>query len=57
MIDKKKYIIKPPKSESTRRSKTIHQSEIETALWKLGANYYNLTKQEEDLILKLANRF
>lgn len=57
MIDKKKYIIKPPKFQSTRQNKTIYQSEIETALWKLGANYHNLTKQEEDLILKLANRF
>jgi len=63
MIDKDKYVIsKSPKLKSWepyvgRRGRTIHRDEIETALWKLGANYYQLTKDEEDLILKLAKRF
>ena len=56
MVDQKKYIIKPPKRD-LRYSKTIHQSEIEKALWTLGLNYYKLTKEDEETILKLANKF
>ena len=56
MIDQKKYIIKRPKSDP-RHDKTIHQSEIEKALWTLGVNYYRLTKEEEEIILKLANKY
>jgi hypothetical protein len=55
MIDQKKYIILPP--EKRRTSRTIHQSEIEKALWTLGVNYYRLTKEQEEIILKLANKF
>jgi hypothetical protein len=55
MIDQKKYIILPP--EKRRSSRTIHQSEIEKALWTLGANYYRLTKEEEEIILKLASKY
>ena len=59
MIDKKKYIIKPPRPSSrpSRIDKSIHQEEIEKALWTLGANYYQLTKEEEDIIINLAKRF
>lgn len=58
MIDKNRYIIsKPPQPYKGRRGRTIHRDEIETALWKLGANYYQLTKEEEEIILKLAKRF
>ena len=56
MIDQKKYIIKRPKLY-TRPDKTIHQSEIEKALWTLGVNYYRLTKEEEEIILKLAKKY
>jgi len=57
MINQKKfYIIKPPK-RGNNPDKTIHQEEIEGALWKLGINYYQLTKEEEETILKLAKRF
>jgi hypothetical protein len=56
MIDQKKYVIKRPKLE-TRPDKTIHQSEIEKALWTLGANYYKLSKEEEEIILKLASKY
>jgi hypothetical protein len=55
MIDQKKYIILPP--EKRRTSRTIHQSEIEKALWTLGVNYYRLTKEEEETILKLASKY
>ncbi len=59
MIDKKRYVITKPKDTvpHTRRGKTIARDEIETALWKLGANYYQLTKDEEEIILKLSKRF
>ena len=59
MIDQKKYIILPPKptNRGNRTGKTIHQSEIEKALWTLGANYYKLTKEDEEIILKLANKY
>ena len=59
MIDQKKYIILPPKpaNRGNRSKKTIHQSEIEKALWTLGANYYRLTKEEEEIILKLASKY
>lgn len=56
MIDQKKYIIKRPKKDP-RYDKTIHQSEIEKALWTLGVNYYRLTKEDEEIILKLANKY
>jgi hypothetical protein len=56
MIDQKKYIIKKPKAQS-RHDKTIYQSEIEKALWTLGVNYYRLSKEDEEIILKLANKY
>ena len=55
MVNQKKYIILPP--ETHRISRTIHQSEIEKALWTLGVNYYRLTKEDEETILKLAKKF
>ena len=59
MINKKQYVITKPKElpPLTRRGRTIARDEIETALWKLGVNYYQLTKDEEEIILKLAKRF
>ena len=58
MIDQKKYIILPPKSRGRKRQdKTIHQGEIEKALWTLGVNYHRLTKEEEEIILKLASKY
>ena len=56
MIDQKTYIIKRPKKDP-RYDKTVHQSEIEKALWTLGVNYYRLTKEEEEIILKLASKY
>jgi hypothetical protein len=55
MIDQKKYVITPPTRQ--RYNRTIHQSEIEKALWILGVNYYRLTKEEEEIILKLAKKY
>jgi hypothetical protein len=55
MINQNKYIILPP--EKHRISRTVHQSEIEKALWILGVNYYRLTKEDEETILKLAKKF
>ena len=59
MINKKDYIIKPPKhaTRGRRKLKSLHQEEIEKALWTLGANYYQLTKEEEEFIINLAKRF
>jgi hypothetical protein len=56
---KQPYLIKPPKhaTEGRRKGKTIYQEEIEKALWILGKNYLQLTKEEEDTILNLAKRF
>jgi hypothetical protein len=59
MIDQKKYVILPPKhaTKGRRSGKSIYQEEIEKALWKLGVNYYRLTKEEEETILKIANKY
>ncbi len=59
MINKKEYVILPPKhaTRGRRKNKTIHQEEIEKALWTLGANYYKLTKAEEEFIINISKRF
>jgi len=59
MSYKQPYLIKPPKPATLgrRKDKSLHQEEIEKALWLLGKNYLQLTKQEEETILNLAKRF
>ena len=56
---KQPYLIKPPKHaiKGRRTGKSLYQEEIEKALWTLGKNYLQLTKEEEDIILNLAKRF
>jgi hypothetical protein len=53
------YIIKPPKDAMKGRikDKSLYQEEIEKALWILGKNYLQLTKEEEEKIINLAKRF
>jgi hypothetical protein len=53
------YLIKPPKhgTKGRRKDKSLYQEEIEKALWILGKNYLQLTKEEEETILNLAKRF
>ena len=59
MTSESKYIILPPKpaTQGRRSGKSIYQEEIEKVLWKLGLNYYRLTKEEEEIILKIANKY
>jgi len=53
------YLIKPPKhaTRGRRKDKSLYQEEIEKALWTLGKNFLQLTKEEEEIILNLAKRF